>query len=242
VLTRDVLRSLGFALAYPVALVAALATTGDLDADAKPAQAVPRIIDRAFLCTNATRSGGVRDIGMGAKTGFRSSGTWKWLANAGILNRGTTPTTLGANQAGQRPTVLTHWGLGFSAGAGTTDPAARPHLGYFHIWSKWAKACESVPVRRVPLSARGLPGGRADYFGDGFTCPAPRRVFVRVRGVFSKPASLRLDRATLQLTTDAPVQQASFAVRIESGKPLAYASVNESGKARIFAAPSCVPD
>ena len=211
--------------------------------ESQSSPAASRIIDRAFLCTNTVSERAVREINLAATTGFRDSDGWEWLADAWIGNTGTTPTKLGPNERGLRHTVHTHWGLNFSAGAGPPpkDPAVYQVERRFGIWSKWAKACKPASKRRIPLSARGLSGGVADYFGDAFDCPAPRRVFVRTRGIFRTPSSLQLDRESLNLTTDAPVQRASFAVRTTSGKPLAFASVNESGKARIFTAASCRP-
>jgi hypothetical protein len=119
------------------------------------------------------------------------------------------------------------------------QPGAYEHE--FSIWSKWARACKPAPNRLVPLSARGLSGGAASYFGDRYACPAPRRAYIRVRAIFRTPMSLRLDRR-LMLKTDVPVRQASFVVRTESGKPFAYASVNEAGKARLFTSPACVAE
>lgn len=230
---------LGYTLAFVSAVAAAAAPGGGVRSQAMPAAS--RIIDRAFLCTNAVSERAVREINLGATTGFQDSGGWKWLAEASIGNTGRTPTKLGPNERGLRHTVHTHWGFNLTAGSGPPARDAAPYLveRRFGIWSKWERACEPASKRRVPLSARGLSGGAADYFGDDFDCPAPRLVFVRLRGVFRTPASLRLDRESLNLTTDAPVLGASFAVRTESGKPLAFASVNDSGKARIFTARSC---
>jgi hypothetical protein len=38
------------------------------------------------------------------------------------------------------------------------------------------------------------------------------------------------------------VKTASLAVRTQSGKPLVYAQVFESGKSFLYTAPSCFPD
>jgi hypothetical protein len=212
-----------------------------------------RVIDRAYLCTNAVRAGGLREISVWGRTGFQDSGSWKWLAEASIGNNGRTPTLVGPDARGRRVTVYTHWHFGSSAGAGplADDPT---HERFFWIWSKWARACKSSPKRLVPLSGRGLSGGEAGQSGDDYTCPAPRRVLVRARGVFSSPTyhgrpapdpppvGLRLDRRTLMLDTDVPLQQVSYAVRTQAGKPLAFVSANDSGKARLFAADSCIPE
>ncbi len=87
----------------------------------------------------------------------------------------------------------------------------------------------------VPLVTRGLSGGRASQFGDRYQCPAPRTVLLRVRVEFTRPVSVGR-------TTRVPVRAASLAVRTASGRPIAYADVHESGRARLFAADSCVPE
>ena len=66
-----------------------------------------------------------------------------------------------------------------------------------------------------------------------------------VRGVFRGTTSLRPDRAqgvlkVLRATGD--LSEASFAVRTQSGKPVAFGTVNATGKARLFTAPGCVAD
>ena len=88
----------------------------------------------------------------------------------------------------------------------------------------------------VTLSPRGLTsGGRASPFGDRYQCPAPRTVLVRVRVQFVR-------RASVGQTTRVPVRTGALAVRTTSGRPIAYTDVTESGRARVFAAPSCVPE
>lgn len=184
-------------------------------------------------------------IDLSATSGFRDSGKWSTLASGGISNQGSNPTILPPNEAGLRATVYTQWGFGFSAGAGALaprDPAAPPVRRGFRIWSKVSKACAPASSRRVPLSPRGLSGGVASQLSDEYECPAPRRVYLRIRGVFRSPASLRLDRRFLYHNTEVPLKEAAIAVRSESGKPLAFVAVSESGKARIFTAPSCAAD
>jgi hypothetical protein len=237
---------LAFALTPVLTLVSVDATRAGV---ASPSvAAATRVIDRAFLCTNSRSRTGVREIRVGATSGFREAEGWKWLASAGIANEGMTPTKLGSDENGL--TVYTHWGFGFSAGAGplANDPTLPQPKRFFYIWAKWAKACKPAAKRRVPLSARGLSGGVAedetdpDADADQFECAAPQSVLVRLRGVFHRPTSLRLDRASRQLTTAEPVREASFAARTVSGKPLVFASASKSGKARIFTAPTCVTD
>jgi hypothetical protein len=201
-----------------------------------------RVIDRAFLCTNAREAAGLRRMRLTVQRGYRDDGEWKLLASASITNDGAERTTV-RDPSGRRLTVNTHWGLSFSAGSGPLgrDPAAPPVKRYFSIWSRWATACRAAAPARVALSPRGLSGGAADY-GDAFDCPGPRRVLVRVRGTFTAPTALKLDRATRWLTTNTSLQGASFVVRSESGRPLVFATVGHTGAARVFTAPSCIPD
>jgi hypothetical protein len=237
-----VTRQVGLALISAVTVAFTLTVMGAAIADRgyPSASAAARTFDRAYLCTNQ-RHRGVRQIAVFAKTGFRDSGAWEWLGEAGISNLGEAPTKI----RGSPTPAYIHWSFGSSGGSGPvtsnpTQPGAREH--YFQVWSKLARACKAVPRRRVPLSARGLSGGAVDYFGDTYSCPAPPRAYVRVRAIFQTPMSLRLDRRSMMLKTDVPVQQASFVIRTESGKPFAYASVSESGQARVFTSPACIAD
>jgi hypothetical protein len=206
--------------------------------------AASHVFDRTYLCTNAPDKWGMRVIGVYAAAGFHDAGSWKWLATAAITNTGTTPTKLGPNELGFRGTVYTHCSFAIPAGSGPAqrDPDSPREEPGVRIWSKWAKACDYRPKRRIPLTVRRLDGGGADYFGDRLECRrAPRKVFVRVRAVFGRvPTPLRLEHVSGYLQATGPLAEASLAVRTESGKPLAFAAVSASGKARLFTAPSCV--
>jgi hypothetical protein len=207
--------------------------------------AASHIFDRTYLCTNAPDKWRMRVIVAGAKAGFQDAGSWKWLTTAGITNTGTTPTKLGPNEFGFRGTAYTHWSFALAAGPGPAqrDPDSPREEPGLRIWSKWARACDYRPKRRIPLTVRSLDGGDADYFGDRLECRrAPRKVLVRVRAVFARtPTPLRLEHVSGYLEATGPLAEAAFAVRTETGKPLAFARVSASGKARMFTAPSCVP-
>jgi hypothetical protein len=202
--------------------------------------AATRVVDRTFQCTNATHRG-FRKLRLFATTGFRHEGRWRWLGTATLENPNEKPTPLPASEQGFPRTAFTQWSLGLAGGTGpwTLDPALPKQEPLVSIWSKWREACRPVPKRRVPLSPRGLDGGAADYFGDWYTCPAPRRVFARVRAVFGSPVSFRFDHATATLKARGPLRAGSLAVRTAAGKPLVFASVREDGKTRAFVAPSC---
>jgi hypothetical protein len=97
---------------------------------------------------------------------------------------------------------------------------------------------------RVPLAITRLEGGSADSSGREFECETPSRVLVRVRAVFRSPATLETVRpfGYPVLTASGEMKEAALAIRTQSGKPLGFAAVHESGKARLFAAASCVED
>jgi hypothetical protein len=218
---------LGAAFALAVVLVPSVASPST--------SAAARVVDQAFECVNAKHRG-FRKIRVTATTGFRHEGRWRWLGAVTLENPNETPTRLSVDH-----TLFTQWSLGISAGTGpwTLDPALPKQDPAVSIWSKWKQACKPAPRRRVSLSARGLEGGAADYFGDWYSCPVPRRVFTRVRAVFASPVSFRFDQATATLKAPGPMRAGSLAVRTAAGKPVIFASVNEGGKTRVFVAPSC---
>ena len=233
--------SLGLAVGLSILMAVTAARAVSVSVGLQSAPAASQTIDRAYLCTNAVRAGGLRDLNVYAKTAYVGPGPENWLGRISIGNRGKAPTKIGPDQRGRFATAYGHWAFG--VGAGTAEPTNPFDDAGLDVWARWARACNVVAsTRRVPLSPRGLSGGAADYFGDNYTCPAPRKVFVRVRAVLSTPTSFRRDRRTGFLEATAPVQEGVVAVRTQSGKPFAFVSVNQSGKARIFTAPTCVAD
>jgi hypothetical protein len=79
--------------------------------------------------------------------------------------------------------------------------------------------------------------------GRSFDCETPR-VVVRVRVVFREPAALESTRETSfqRFFARGGVAEAAVAIRTPSGKRLAFATISSSGKARLFAARSCLED
>ncbi|MBD0338660.1 MAG: hypothetical protein ICV67_05160 [Thermoleophilia bacterium] len=200
-------------------------------------EAAEEIVDRTYACTN-TEKAGVRKIAIIGTRGFRQGATWKWPASVEILNDGGPITKLARvtlpNGVSYAPSVDTNWGFKAAAAAGSaTDGAVA-------LWSKWARACAVTSVQ-VPLSTRGLIGSASDYFGDSFVCrDVPRRVYVRVRGVYrSQPEAFRPDAKTGYLHASGVVSEGAVAVRLESGRPLLLGTVAASGKAEIFKARTC---
>lgn len=98
-----------------------------------------------------------------------------------------------------------------------------------------------APVR---LSAGTLKRRATGPLEETFDCAAPRRVLVRVRAMFHVPTVLESGRpwGYPALTAEGEVREAALAVRTQAGRPLAFATVSESGNVRLFTARSCVKD
>jgi hypothetical protein len=96
----------------------------------------------------------------------------------------------------------------------------------------------------IRLSTGKLRSRPPGSLGREFTCRTPARVLIRVRAVFGAPTTLRRGRpyGWPALTAEGAVSQNSLAIRTQAGKPLAFASLSESGPARFFVARSCVED
>ncbi|MBA2641685.1 MAG: hypothetical protein H0U82_01995 [Actinobacteria bacterium] len=192
-------------------------------ADAQPAAS--RVIDRTYSCSVEARAG-VREVQAQANAGLRwieDRAKWKRLAGAVVSD---SVTVLGFVSAG--------------------NPLA-PENGFRFPPQRLAILAGSKcrAAARIPLSRAGLSGGPASQLGDAYDCVAGSRVIVRVRGVFRGPTSLKPKRyagGVTQLEAAGTVTQGYLAVRSGAGKPLAYAEVFESGKARLFTARGCVED
>jgi hypothetical protein len=96
----------------------------------------------------------------------------------------------------------------------------------------------------VRLSSRGLAGGVASEFADEHDCWTPRWVVMRVRAVFRAPMSLRAGSAwRLPLIfARGRTKEAYLAIQTRTGKPIAFAAVNDSGRTRVFMSDSCFPE
>jgi hypothetical protein len=197
----------------------------------------PAVIDRTLLCSTLRIGGGLHQFEVRAQTGVRENrATWKWLAFAGVrighITRG--PAQLEDSLA---------WAAAGRASQRTNleelDPAWPYPAKTYGTLALNRESCR--PSRaRVPLTAKGLSGGLADAFGDAYDCPAPRRVLIRVRATLRARAPIYRDRQFLK--TKADLKSAYLAIRTPADKQLAFAAVFESGKARLFTAPSCLAD
>jgi hypothetical protein len=188
---------------------------------ARGAPAAARIIDRTLSCTVPLQSG-ARPIKVSAHSGFRDPdrpGEWKWLAAA---------------ELGLPPVVWVYAGEApnRASGALALDLAR----------------CTRATAR-VAFSSRGLNGGVASQLlgTDAYDCRVGSRILVRVRAVFREPTSLatvlRAYRQNYRGTpAGAVMREAQLAARTPGGKPVVYADVVESGRARLFVASGCRDD
>jgi hypothetical protein len=208
----------------PLLAAAALATLmATSSATSAPARdtAPSRVIDRTVSCSVFNGAPGrVADITVTAGVRLYSDRSkWMHLASA---------STLGGGVSAGSPL--------FDRDPGFPNDPARLHF-----------RDECRQTRAIPLSKGGLSGGAASQLGEEYRCHPGRRVLVRIRAVFRDPTTLRLRRLAGQKTpgrtylADGTVVSAQVAVRSNAGKSLAYAEVFETGKARLFTAPNCLP-
>jgi hypothetical protein len=93
---------------------------------------------------------------------------------------------------------------------------------------------------KVPLTTSGLRGGAVSQDWLAVDCPVGKRVLVHIRASVDGSSALR-ERARIFVATNAAAVQAKLAVRTPAGKPVSYADVAASGKARLFTAKGCGP-
>jgi hypothetical protein len=220
-----------------VVFVAALVAGVSLVHSSGGAAQAPAAIDRTLLCSTLAVGGGLYQFEIRAQDGIRQNRTtWKSLAfasaRAGRITIG--PSQLEDSLA---------W-----AGAGRVSHTT--NLEEYDVMSPYPaqtygtlalnhKLCTRSRAR-VRLTAKGLEGGRAGRFGVEYDCESPRRVLVRVRATLRTRAPVYRDRHFVK--TKANLKSAYLAIRTRSGKPLAFAAVFESGKARLFTAANCIAD
>lgn len=181
--------------------------------------AASRVIDRTLLCTIYLKAG-VRQIELAAQPGIRDSkNPSEWLRSP-----------YAAAESYGLPN--TPYGDLVAIGAGAVS----------HNRSRCV-----LSRAKVVLSTTGLSGGQPSTFGDDWECAAPRRVLVRLRAVFKEPVTLRVaptdstgrHRAMIARGT---LQTGAFAIRTETGRPIAYAEASSTGKVRLFTRRTCFPD
>lgn len=199
---------LGLALVFALLGAAVFATQSSEAGESQRS----RVIDRTFVCSVPLQAG-IRELHVTGQSGVRDrADRSKWFALA-YVHVGFAWVRAGSPEAEERSPVQQEETL----------------LIY--------RTCRQSALR-VPLSPKGLSGGRASQLLESYECAAPRRIRLRVRAEFGSPTSLR-STPTAQWTR-VPVKAGYLAVRTEAGKPLAYAEAFESGKARLFFTGNCV--
>jgi hypothetical protein len=190
----------------------------DPDHRAAEAQARSKVVDQTMTCKTVLQAG-IRKLTVWA--------TSTVAAQRDFQGRKIHPAARLSTGSMDGPTLV-------SAGTG---PARRESGPYFVLNPKQCKASS----RTVPLSPRGLSGGRASPLGEEFECFPGRGVLLRVRAVFRTPTRMRRG-GDGQLVTEAGLRQVSFAARTLAGRPVVYVTASDSGKAELFVAPGCVRD
>lgn len=211
-----------------VAVLGGAVLVGGSTARAEPDAA--GVVDRTFTCAISPR-GGLYVVDARAHSGSRLQGKWAKLPYAGLRS---------GNFGGATGNMLA-W---VTSGKPTATTTIDQDFESFDV-----KTSGTIGVRRdacratttpIPLTREGLRGGAAGALGDEYECAAPRQVVVRFRAVLA--AAGRLKHGDDFLTVHVPVLEAKLVVRTVAGKPLAYAEVGASGKARLFAGRGCAAD
>lgn len=221
----------------PLVVAAALApiTTSDAQGSATARQAV-RVLDRTYTCSTVLL-GGLYRIETRAHAGLRAHGEWVNLPYAVVASGGVTRTP-GVDAP---PSNSLAW---VTAGTPSASTAVDADWLAYTVRSGGTvgiNRAQCEPARmRVPLVSTGLRGGRVSGEAQAVDCDTSRKVVIRLRATALASAPLR-ERAQIFLTTSTPIRDAQLAVRTPTGKLLAYAAVDQSGKAWQYTAPNgCV--
>jgi hypothetical protein len=197
--------------------------------------AAASVFDRTVTCTTQP-AGGVLEVETRAHDGVHEFGRSSWLKLPfAVVSSGNVTSLdnifdnslvwISAGRPTQRTTIDYAW-----YGAHPLD------VGTLALSTKNCRTRSG----RIPLSSAGLRGGSPGQLGASLDCVTPKRVIVRVRAVLGGAAKPRARGEFLKTT--APVTEAAFAVRTESGRPLAYAQVLQSGRTKHFTAKGCAED
>ena len=194
------------------------------------------VVDRTYVC-RATQLGGIYELKSRAHSGVRAGSGWSTLPYVVAASGGWAGPRYGLHSA---PGNSLAWISAGPPSSGTTvdlESQTFPVLegGTLGVNNEHCKP-STAPV---PLTITGLRGGSADRAGVLIDCFASRRLLVRFRATVQGTSGALRNRARIFLATSAPVREAKLAVRTPAGKPISYADVSESGKARLFTAKGC---
>jgi hypothetical protein len=204
------------------------------DAATAPA-ALGKVTDRTLLCSVTAVAPGVHQFEIRVHAGFRADrSSWQNLPFAVVRSgRVVSPAFsldiafgwVAAGRVSEKSNLDSE---------GEVFPAV--HYGTVALNNRVCKPSSAT----VPLTTRGLQGGSSGALGDQFDCTSPQRVLVRLRAVARSVARYYPEQQFVK--TKATLRTGYIAVRTRAGKPLAFAAVFQSGRARIFTARNCVPD
>jgi hypothetical protein len=203
-----------------------LAAVGAANGGGGTGSAPVRVVDRTFSCT-VQRVEGFRYVDVAAVSGFRDppdAAEWEWQPASWVLDR--SGRSLASMTAG--------------------DPPAAVQRQRVPMLAVHPTPCR--PAKRISFSRRGLVGGRASQLqgSDRYACRVGRSVRLRVRAVFREPTTFARrsyrGRPLLATPPDAVVAEAQVSVQNLAGRPLVFADVLESGRTRLFTAPTCLAE
>lgn len=189
------------------------------------------VTDRTYACRTVLR-GGLYQVEAGAHSGVRVGDRWSKLPYAVVSSAWAG--SLGESTAPQSSLL---W---ITAGAPAATTMAGDEYESFPVATGGTHGVNTSLCRtsrqQVPLTSKGLRGGAVGAKTSSVDCAAPRTVFVRVRAT-ARSRLVLSSRARVFAVTDTSIQKAALAVRTASGKVLAYATVDESGRSRQYTAP-----
>jgi hypothetical protein len=194
------------------------------------------VIDRTLAC-NTVLLGGLSQVEVRAHAGDRRSGQWAKLPYAAVTTGG----NAGRLDTSVPPVNALAW---ITAGPPSPGTSVDDEYDSFSVESGGTLGRNSELCRpataRVDLSHAGLRGGAVAVEARAVDCAAPKRVLIRLRATALGSAALR-ERGRIFVATGATLSRAELVVRTPSGKLLAYAAVDESGRSRQYTAPrGCV--
>jgi hypothetical protein len=195
------------------------------------------VIDRTYSCAT-TLLGGIYELKNRAHAGIRSGSGWSKLPYVVAGSGGWAAPVTGLPSA---PSYSLAW---ITAGVPSDDTTVGGNGEVFSVRGGGTigvngNVCSPASAK-VPLTSAGLHGGAVSPDWVALDCPVGKRVLVHIRASVEGSSALR-ERARIFLATNAPATQAKLAVRTPSGRPLSYADVSATGKARLFTAKGCGP-
>jgi hypothetical protein len=195
------------------------------------------LIDRTYSCAT-TLLGGLYEAKNRAHAGIRSGSGWAKLPYAVVASGGWAGPLTGLPNA---PNNTLAW---ITAGKPTGSTTVGGNSEVFPVLGGGTigvnnDACTPSSAK-VPLTGAGLRGGAVSPDWIALDCSVGKRVLVHIRASVDGSSALR-ERARIFLATNAPATQAKLAVRTPSGRPVSYADVSATGKARLFTAQGCGP-